>query len=397
MPSSALPIAAPPTNLPVATPVRIDRSVAIDLLRGLVMALMVLDHARDFFGGFGSHATDLAQTTPALFLTRWITHFCAPTFLLLAGLGAALFGRKRAPAELRYWLWTRGLWLVILEIVVVRLGWIPDPLYRFTLLQVIWATGWSMLLLAAICTLPPIVLGMLAVTLGALHPLLLDALSGVLPAWLDTVLLGEGMFEPFAGHKFRLSYAILPWFAVLTFGFSLGALWLQGQAGKRRLGWLGALLVVAFVAMRALGVGDPQPFVAQGSWLWSSIAWLNCDKYPPSPAYLAMTLGPALIALSLLPAAVPRWLNPLVTYGRVPLFFYVVHLYLLRWTSIPLAFAAWGKSAMQMPPQGHGLSPQWPLWAIYLVWIATLLLLVRPSAWWAGKKARGRGWWWSYL
>jgi uncharacterized membrane protein len=357
----------------------------------------VLDHARDFISGWGLRPTDLATTTPILFFTRWVTHFCAPTFLLLAGLGAALYGHKRGGKDLRHWLFTRGLWLVVLELVIVRLGWAPDPLYRFTLLQVIWATGWAMVLLAALCAWPPWLLGALGLLLGALHPLLHQALAPVLPSWLETILLNEGMLEPFPGHKFRLAYAVLPWFAVLLLGFALGELWRRGEPGRRQIALLGILLTLAFVLVRVLGVGDPEPFVLQATPVKSLLSFLNCDKYPPSPAYLAMTLGPALVVLAHLPHAAPRWAEPLLTFGRVPLFFYVVHLYLLRWVSIPLAFARWGMAAMAFPPHGHALSPEWPLWATYLVWLLTLAVLLRPSRWWARKKAAGRQWWWSYL
>ena len=366
------------------------RSDVIDLLRGLVMAIMVLDHARDFFCGWNMHATDLQQTTPILFFTRWITHFCAPTFLLLAGLGAALYGQKHGTPRLRHFLWTRGLWLVLLELTVVHFGWAPDPFWQFQILQVIWATGWAMVLLAALVSLPNLALGILGLALMFLHPLL----QGQLPPTLDMLLLNSGSLEPIPGHSLRVGYAILPWFGVLTFGFSLGKLW---QQDRKRLTWLGIALLLAFVTMRLLHVGDPDPYVPQNSPLWSLIALLNCDKYPPSPTYLAMTLGPALLLLAWLPDQPPQWTRFLVTYGRVPLFFYVAHLWLLRYTSIPLSFLVWGKEAATFGPTGHGLSPEFPLAAAYVAWMAALVLLVRPCAWWAAKKAAGRQWWWAYL
>jgi uncharacterized membrane protein len=386
---------AEPAALP--TP---ERTRSIDLLRGIVMVLMVLDHARDFFVGIGAGPTDLATTTLPLFFTRWVTHFCAPVFVLLAGVSAALYASKRGLPAARHFLLTRGLWLIVLELTVVRFAWIPEPFYRFSLLQVIWVLGWAMVVLAGLSYLPRraiVAVGALIV-LGhnALDPLDRGNFGALEPLWN---LLHERGVLTLGGRKVFVSYPVLPWLGVAALGFGLGG-WYQRPAAERQR-WLlrvGALLTLGFVLLRGLNVyGDPAPWAeqARGGW-FTLLSFLNCQKYPPSLAYLLMTLGPALMTLSLLERVASKSWQPLVTFGRVPLFFYVLHLYLLRFTAAPLAFARFGPSAFK-PPPGHAGSPEYPLWTAYLALIIALLLLYPASLWFARKKAEARSPWLSYL
>lgn len=375
------------------------RNVAIDAVRGAVMVLMVLDHARDFFFGFRVDPTDLSETTPILFFTRWITHYCAPGFVLLAGASAYLYGRQRSTAERRRFLFTRGLWLVFLELTVVRFGWIPEPSYRFVALQVIWAIGWSMVILAPLSGLSPKALTAGGALVIALHNLL-DAFhaSDFGPYAFGWAVLHErAHFEPLAGHHVGLMYPLVPWVGVMAVGLGVGELFTRPEEERRS--WLlrlGLALTLAFLLVRGLNVyGDPRPWSSHEDPTLTVLDFLDCEKYPPSLAYLLMTLGPILLGLFALERfAIPESLiHPLVVIGRVPLFFYVAHLYLLRFTSLAAAYARWGMSAFD--PEGHAGSPEIPLWGTYLAWMAAILILYPACRAYGRLKARRAGeWWW---
>jgi uncharacterized membrane protein len=385
-----------------------DRNVSIDLLRGIVMVVMVLDHARDFFFGLRPRPTDLAQTTFTLFTTRWITHFCAPVFVFLAGLSAYLYGRRHGSTALSRFLVTRGIWLVLLELTVVRMCWIPDPTYHFTVIQVIWALGWSMLALAALRALPLPAVAAVGAAIVGLHNLLDGiaprALGAAAPLW--TILHQPGVLEPVANHRLFISYPVLPWIGVMALGYCAGRLFEEPEADRRR--WLiriGAAAMAVFVVLRAINVyGDPKPWAVQPrGTLFTVLSFLNCEKYPPSLLFLLMTLGPALVLLGLMQRprvqteALSPWLRPVVVFGRVPLLFYVGHLVLLRYTSFPLAVAKWGFGAAFVPPPGHAGSPELPLWVAYVAWLGALLVLYPLCIWFSALKRRRRDWWLSYL
>lgn len=375
------------------------RIASIDLVRGIVMVLMVLDHARDFFVDTSVRATDLEQTYGALFFTRWVTHFCAPAFVMLAGTSIFLLSRRRSPAERTRFLVSRGLFLVVLELTIVKLGWAPEPFYYFLILQVIWAIGWSMVLMAAFAYLPARVVagaGALALVLSPLWENAGDNVSGVAGIAL-TLLTGHGHYEPAEGHLVIVGYAVLPWLAVMMVGFGVGELaTLPRERFAKLTSALGVTLTLAFIAVRSINLyGDPEPWTTQRAVL----SFLNTTKYPPSLLFLLMTLGPVFVALSLLSKvdetkAPWRWL---LVFGRVPLFFYVAHLWLLRLTSIVCALILFGVDALMPPPEGHAGNPSWPLFAGYVAWGLAVLTLYRPSRWYADLKRRRDDWWLSYL
>ena len=378
-----------------------ERARSIDALRGTAMVLMVLDHARDFFVGMRGNATNLATTNVVLFFTRWVTHFCAPVFVLLAGTAAYLHSQKHGAKATRRFLWTRGLWLILLELTVVRFAWIPDPFYHFSLLQVIWALGWSMLALAALSHLPHrwvVAIGALIV-LGhnLLDPIDRRQLTGIAePIWN---FLHEPADLHFGARTVYVAYPILPWIGVMALGFGLGKVFeLPAAERQRSLLRLGLGAVLAFLVLRGSNLyGNPEPWTVQprGS-VFTFLSFLNCEKYPPSLAYLLMTLGPALLLLRAFDRTQARALAPLELFGRVPLFFYVAHLYLLRFSALPIAVLRFGKSAFA-PPPGHAGSPGYGLWAGYAAWLGALLLLYPLCRWFARKKATSRSAWLSYL
>lgn len=391
---------------PPARGVRLD---SIDLLRGLVMVIMALDHTRDYFhhDAVFFDPTDLTQTNGALFLTRWITHFCAPVFVFLAGTGAYLsLARGKTKRDLSWFLVTRGLWLIILEVTLIRLGWTFDIAYSFVFVQVIWALGWSMIVLAALLHLPLRAIAGIGLAMIVGHNLLdrihADTLGNFRLPWM--LLHEQGPLHwgapPPGGVTFLVAYPLIPWIGVMAAGYAFGRL-MQLPAARRRktLLWLGLGLTLAFIVLRATNLyGDPRPWTAQQSPLFTFFSFINCQKYPPSLLYLLMTLGPAIALLPLL----ERWTGALarffLTFGRVPLFYYLLHIFLLHTLAVCFAFARYGKQMFNIfsgsaPPPDFGYN----LAVVYLVWLGAVLLLYPPCRWWTRLKQRRRAAWLSYL
>src|SRR5947207_1145993 len=310
---------------------------SVDLLRGLVMVIMALDHTRDFFSkDLSFDPTDLSRTYPALFLTRWITHCCAPVFMFLAGTGAFLSTtRGKSKKELSWFLLSRGLWLVVLELTWVRcFGWQFNFDYHFSVGAVIWALAWSMIALSALVFLPVPVISLFGVAMVVTHNGLdaVTAESWGTMGWLWKILHGGGLLDSGTGYRFVAAYPLIPWIGVMAAGYGFGAL-LKREPNERR-NWifgLGVGLILLFILIRGInGYGDPNPWSRQKNGLFTLFSFLNCHKYPPSLAYLLMTLGPALVVLALLERGTPRWLGPILVFGRVPLFYYLIHLPLIH-------------------------------------------------------------------
>jgi uncharacterized membrane protein len=386
-----------------SAPATRPRRDAIDLVRGLVMVLMALDHVRDFFSASPGNPRDVNDA--ALFLTRWITHFCAPTFVFLAGVSAYLYGhRGRTVGNLSRFLLTRGLWLVLLELTVVRLGWtfsiFPDVLF----LQVIWAIGWSMVVLSGLVFLPRWAIGALGVVLVAGH----NVLDGVHAAqlgsagWLWSFAHERAILGPLHGITVIISYPLIPWIGVMAAGYAFGPIFTRPVRERtRRLLQFGLGAVIVFVVLRALGLyGDPARRVAYGDVLPSILSFLNCEKYPPSLLYLFMTLGPALLLLAAAERARGRIAAWLVTLGRVPMLYYVVHLFLIHLLAVAYTWLAsgnvgwlFGGLPTRNKPAHYGLA----LPGVYAVWIAVVLALTPLCRWFASLKQRRKDWWLSYL
>jgi uncharacterized membrane protein len=382
-----------PAAAAAPVPGRAPRNAAIDCLRGIVMVLMALDHTRAFLGT----PVDLATASPALFFTRWITHFCAPVFVLLAGTAAWLHGRRLgSTSALARWLASRGLWLIVVEVTFVRAAWTFHLGPNVLVLQVIWAIGASMVVLAALVWLPLPAIAAFAVLMIAGH----DAFDGVKAddlgglRWLWMVLHQEGALAPFEGARWFVIYPLVPWIAVMAAGYALGPWTVLPQAERRgRFLRLGSALVIGFVVLRASGLyGDPHPWhTARGL-----LGFLDCEKYPPSLLFLAMTLGPALVLLALLDRPLGAWAAAVTIVGRVPLFYYVLHIVLIHVLAVALAWPADGNAALArqyMPSDPIGLA----LPATYACWLLVVGVLYLPSRWFAGVKSRSNAAWLSYV
>lgn len=392
-----------------------SRLTALDALRGAVIVLMTLDHARDFLhaGAMVFSPEDLTRTTPILFFTRWITHVCAPVFLFTAGLGAFL--RLQRPgttkAQLSRFLLTRGLWLVVVELTVIRfaMNFSFDTRYP-VLLLVLWALGISMIALAALIHLPRRVLAGLSVAAIVLH----NGFDGFQAAefgafaGLWRVLHQPGVF--FVGSvPVVVGYPVVPWIAVMAAGFSAGPIFLLEPQERRRilLRW-GTALLAGFVVLRAMNLyGDPSPWSVQSSAVFTAISFLRTTKYPPSLDFLLMTIGPALLALAYLERRGLPAGHPLVVFGRVPLFYFVAHFLMLHILASFLAWLRYGNASFAylfdpLPSMGgpRDLFPAdfgYPLWVVYALWIGVVASLYPLCRWYAGFKARRRDWWLSYV
>jgi uncharacterized membrane protein len=378
------------------------RLEGVDLLRGLVMVVMVLDHTRDFFSDASfDPTTNLSRATPALFLTRWVTHFCAPTFALLAGVGARLAGgRGRDPGALARFLLTRGLWLILLEQTVEKFGLTFRPGTGQLLGLVLWSIGGSFILLSApvAARVPARFVGLAGLAIIAGHNLLDLLPPGALGPLGPIVgfLMRPGLVPLPGGVTALVGYPLVPWFAVVAVGYWLGGLYEIEPARRRRvLAWAGAAAIGLFVALRAGNVyGDPRRWSPGADALTTALSFVNCTKYPPSLLFLLMTLGPAPLALAAFDRGLGAPGRPLVTLGRVPLFYYLLQWYVIHGLALAVAFARGEPTdwlfthsfPVQVPPSfAYGLP------AVYGWWIVVLALLYVPCAWFAGYKARHRG------
>jgi len=369
------------------------------------MIVMALDHTRDYFSSARFDPLDLTRTTPALYFTRWITHFCAPVFFFLAGTGAYLArSRGRSTGELARFLWTRGLWLVIVEATIVSFGWSFDPGLHTITLQVIWAIGWSMAALALLVRLPAAAVGTIGIVMIAGHNLL----DSIRPdrfgaeAWIWNVL-HVSSWSPIAspgGHAFVLVYPLVPWVGVMAAGYAFGTVYTWDTARRRRFILRSGLgLTALFVALRWTNLyGDPNRWSVQKNAIFTVMSFLNCEKYPPSLLYLLMTLGPAIALLAFLERPPGAAASRVAVYGRVPFFYYVLHIPLIHAMMIAVFLVMYGPVIFRYgpanpPPENSGL----PLWGVYLAWAIVVAILYRPCRWYADLKARRHDPWLSYL
>jgi uncharacterized membrane protein len=384
-----------------------SRLDSVDLVRGIIMVLMVLDHTRDFFSNVRFDPADLSRTTPALFFTRWVTHFCAPGFMFLAGLGAGLArDRGKSASQMSWFLLTRGVWLIFLDFTVQRLG-LTFSLGLPIFALVLWALGASMIALALLIHLPTKFLVAFSLIMVVGH----NSLDGLRPERLGTIggviwTVLHVPFSPLPSPKIPIIlivYPLVPWIGVMALGYAFKDVMRKSAEERSRIALLlGLCACIGFVVLRATNFyGDPQRWSVQRSAGFTLMSFLNCTKYPPSLHYLLMTLGPLLVTLALFDRnGVGSWARPLVIYGRVPLFYYLLQWPVIHVLALAIAVSVGqpyqfllGAAPIFAAPEGYGFG----LPVVYTMWLLVVLLLLPPCAWFAELKRRRRDVWLSYF
>jgi uncharacterized membrane protein len=379
-----------------------SRITSVDLIRGAVMVLMAIDHVRVYSG------LPAGGPTAGIFFTRWVTHFSAPAFFFLAGTSAFLYGRTHR--DLSRFLLTRGLWLVLLELTVIRVAWTFNfDFGNYLLAGVIWALGWCMVLMAGLVRLPVPAIGTIGVSIIALHNAIMPSLASQLPGALRKILY-VGFFEgPI--QQLIVLYSIIPWIGVMAAGYAFGRiLMLEPERRNRLCLSIGLGATALFLVLRGFNLyGDPRPWNAAGQGANGPVtmppvlAFLNANKYPASLLFLLMTLGPTIAVIPLLEharGAVTRWIT---VFGRVPFFFYVLHIPLIHALALIVSAIRRGSvdpwlftnHPMGNPPPPDGYP--WSLGLLYLVWAVAIVLLYYGCRWYADLKARRNDWWLKYL
>lgn len=376
-----------------------SRLHSIDITRGIVIIIMALDHVRDFFSYTTYRATDVTQASVSLFATRWITHICAPSFVFLSGISVYLYFKKISNRKsTSFFLLTRGLWLIVIEIFVI--SFILTQGYELTLLEVIWAIGVSMILLAGLIWLPRWLQIFLSILMIAGH----NALPPVGEVSSNNMVIAFLHNIPFfiAQPPTLVAYTIVPWVGVMLLGYIIGD-WFtyQTQDRDRLLIRSGIGAIGLFIVLRFLNLyGDPVPWSVQerGS-IYTFLSFLNVTKSPPSLLFLSITLGTACLLLAVANKISPRLQKIAMTYGRVPLFFFVVHLAIISLTAYLWTYLSFGhavnlsfENAKNWPAEYH---PN--LLRAYLVWILLIIGLYFPCRWYGEWKSKTKKWWTSYL
>ena len=389
------------------------RVQSIDILRGTIMVIMALDHVRDFFynptgqiASAGLNPTNLATTFPLLFFTRWITHFCAPIFVFLAGTSAFLVGQRKPKKELSAFLLKRGLWLIAVEVILVTLAISFNPLYNLIFLQVIWVIGCSMIILGLLIYLPyRFILG-LGLTIVFLH----NTLNFIeLPKSIWTDMLYSALFSIHAyapGRVIIFLYAIVPWSGIMMVGYGFGKLYLPAVSvaeRKRKLLYMGLGLWTLFVILRFINIyGDPLPWAVQSRGpVYTFLSFLNVSKYPPSLLFFCVTIGGGMLALRFLEGMNNGYTRVMNVFGRVPFFYYVLHFYLIHGLLVILFYYRGytskdivnPNSPFLFTPDGLGVS----LLGVYIVWALVILIMYPLCKRYNKYKSVHQQWWLSYV
>lgn len=386
---------------------RID---SIDILRGLVMVIMALDHTRDYFNN--ASPMDFATTTPLLFFTRWITHYCAPIFVFLSGTSIYLQSLRKTRRVLQWFLITRGLWLIFIEVVVITFGWTFNPHYTFVILQVIWAIGISMVILGLMIRLPFNVIFITGLIIVSGHNLLdipESAASFKAGFWWDLVHHGFFALYPLSqNNTLLILYPFLPWTGLMMIGYCTGKFFSEKYSVIQRrkiLNRIGISLIIVFVLIRFINAyGNPEPWVIQKNWLFTILSFINVHKYPPSLLYMCMTIGPAFLLLSLFEKIQNGFTGAMRIYGRVAFFYYVVHIYLIHLISL-IFFMAKGHTMQEATDISKGIpfyflaaNDGYSLFIVYVIWISVVIALFPLCKWYNNYKTNNKEkWWLGYL
>jgi len=387
-----------------------NRIHSIDILRGIIMVIMALDHVRDFFHADAllHDPTDMDKTSPALFFTRWITHFCAPTFVFLAGTSAFLTLQRKSKRELSGFLLTRGIWLIFLEVVVMRFFLLFNLYYDVTFFTILWVIGWCMIFLSVFIHLSlkwNLILGIVIVVLhNAFDFVSFEPTQILFAPWM--IFMTRGFIPVTPDNAIFISYPIIPWLGIMLLGFVAGKLYTDYDASKRQalLIKIGLSLIALFIVLRLINLyGDPAPWTSQKNFLYTFMSFLNASKYPVSLLFTLMTLGPVFLALAALEKVKPQAVKFFHVFGRVPLFYFLLHFLLahvaalvaliihtgISWTDIDFHFA----KSFGGITRGSGYSLAW----VYVAWALIVLALYPVCRWYDRYKSSHRHRWLSYL
>ena len=387
-----------------------NRIESIDILRGIVMVLMALDHLRGyfFFGSFTSNLTDLSTTTPIFFFTRVITHFCAPVFVLLTGVSAYLYGHKKNKCELSKFLFIRGIWLIFLEIIVNNFLWFFDPSFSMILLQVIWAIGFGMLFLSGLVYLSNKTILIFGLSVVFFHNLLDffvfegKSVGSILWYFLHQM----AVVEVSDSTSIIFGYPVLPWIGLMAVGYVLGSVFIYYQP-KERCSLLikyGLYSIILFLIVRFLDIyGDPNPFSMQKTLSSTIMDFFNTTKYPPSLLFILMTIGPSLLVLAYVEKIKNKITDFFIVFGRVPLFYYFLHILVIHILAIIILIFNGGDFTimLNMTPylgdQQQLVEYGYPMWVVYLIWFVVILILYPLCYKYMKYKSSSNKWWLSYL
>ena len=387
------------------------RIASIDFLRGLIMVIMALDHTRDYFhiGAMTSTPTDLSTTTPLLFFTRWITHFCAPLFLFLSGISAFLNGQNKTKKELSIFLIKRGFFLIVFEIVVMNLILTFNPAYNIIFLITLWAFGWSMVILGLLIRTNAITIAIIGTILFFGHNLLdkivLDP-NSISTAIINILLTSKGNAFPIGGgHIILVGYTILPWASIMLLGYSFGHLFsntIEAQKRKRFFLFAGLGIITYFLLMRGINMyGDPNPWATQKNSLFTFLSFFNITKTPPSLLFGCMTIGPGLIVLSFSENLKNKFSQIVMVYGKAFLFYFAGYFLLLHLLLVIFFYATGHTNSQIVDPESPFLFRPtafgFSLRYVYLLWIAVVAIMYYPCKWFYKYKKSHNSWWLRYM
>jgi uncharacterized membrane protein len=375
------------------------------------MVIMALDHVRDYFHPSGD-PLDLATTTPFLFFTRWITHFCAPVFVFLSGTSIYLQSLRKTKKVLQSFLIKRGLWLIFIEIVVISFAWTFNPHYNIIIFQVIWAIGISMVLLGFLVRLPFKIILITGLIIVFGHNLLdIPESAPGFKAGFWWNLLHHGFFVAYPispSHVLLIIYPFVPWVGLMMLGYCSGVFFSQKFTIEQRrkiLNRVGIGLIVLFIVLRFInGYGDPEPWHIQKNGLFTLLSFINVQKYPPSLLYMCITIGPAFLLLSFFEKIKNTFTAAIKIYGRVPFFYYVIHLYVIHIVSAAFVFIKGHSFAEATTISGDlpfyflAAKDGYSLLVAYIVWISVVIALFPLCKWYDNYKTNHKEkWWLSYL
>jgi len=379
------------------------RIESIDVLKGLAMIVMALDHVRDYFhyDSFMFDPSDPLQSNLPIFFTRFITHFCAPAFAFLAGTSAFMVGKRKSKKELSVFLFKRGLWLIFIEMTIVNFAWFFDIYFRSPGLLVIWSLGISMIVLAALVHFSKYFILAFSVVLIFGHNLLDNIHMGGRMFW--SIIHERNIFKLSDDVSFYIEYPLIPWIAVMSLGYFFGTYYepsFDPNKRKKSFNIIGIAAISLFIILRSFNIyGESVPFDENGMFSQTLMSFLQLTKYPPSLLYLLVTLGVAFLFLANTENVRGKVVNFFCTFGRVPFFYYIIHLYLIHIVAMIFAqFSGFGWQAMILPewfiPQGFGFA----IWVVYVVWIGIVVLMYPICKWFdTYKQAHKEKWWLSYL